>query len=253
MTPEVVFPDLEFQLTNTPVPMHDAAPARGVAQPGSAFGSGPKGRRFKSSRPDRKGAAASRLKVLVVDDDDATCEMLHDALYEFQLTCQSDPRRAAEQLEGGTYHVALLDLHMPQMSGIDLLARIRRFDKDIAVVIITGRPTMESATASIEHQVAAYVKKPIDIARLRATLLRIARDKGILLESPAQMLAAVGKNVRDLRIKRDLSLRQLSRRSGLSPSVLSSIERAAVSASLSSLLRVSAALGVRLRDLFDDL
>jgi len=98
--------------------------------------------------------------------------------------------------------------------------------------------------------VAAYIRKPIDVDLLRGTLTRIARDKGILLGSPELLLATVGKSVRDLRIKRGLSLRQFSRRTGLSPSVLSSIERATVSASLSSLLRVSAALGTRLRDLF---
>jgi len=142
---------------------------------------------------------------------------------------------------------------MPGMSGMDLLARIRRVDSDIAVVIITGHPSVDSATASIEQGVAAYIRKPIDVEGLRRTLMRIAREKGILLDSPELLLATVGKNVRDLRVKRGLSLRQLSRRTGLSPSLLSSIERAAASASLSSLLRVSAALGTRLRDLFGTL
>jgi DNA-binding response OmpR family regulator len=149
--------------------------------------------------------------------------------------------------------VALLDLQMPGMSGMDLLARLRRIDDDVAVVIITGHPSVDSASASIEQGVAAYIRKPIDLALLKATLTRIARDKGILLDNPEVMLATVGKNVRDLRIRRGLSLRQLSRRTGLSPSLLSSIERATASASLSSLLRVSAALGTRMRDLFGSL
>jgi len=193
------------------------------------------------------------MQVLVVDDDVATCEMVRDALDgEFSITCLNDSNRALERIRGGSFHVAILDVRMPGLSGIDLLAQIRRVDRDVAVVIITAHPTVETATASITHQVAAYVQKPIDLEKLRATLMRIASEKGILLESPERMLATVGRNVRSLRLKRRLSMRQMARRAGLSPSLVSSIERATASASLTSLLRVSAALGVRIADLFGE-
>ena len=109
------------------------------------------------------------MNILVVDDDDDMCEYLEDFLTSdgYSVVCVNDPTQALEAMSQSEFHVFILDLMMPKLSGIDLLSQIRRADDDIAVIILTGYPSLESATASIEHEVSAYIRKPFSIDEFR--------------------------------------------------------------------------------------
>lgn len=196
----------------------------------------------------------AQLSLLVVDDDKDVCEYLEDFLVHdgYKVRSINDPTTALEELKNSEYHVVILDLMMPKLNGIDLLSQIRKVDGDVAVVILTGYPSLESATASIEHDVSAYIKKPFSIDEFREVLLRIAKKKGLVLRKEDELHITIGRNIRDLRKTRGLTLKQMSRRTNLSVSLLSQIERAESSASVSSLFKVATALDVKITDLFGD-
>jgi len=194
-----------------------------------------------------------KLSVLVVDDEPDVCEYLRDFLSQegFEVTALSDPTLAVERIRDEVFHLVVLDLMMPKVSGLDLLAQIRAADDDIAVIILTGYPSLETASASIQHEVSAYIHKPGSPAEFREVIARIARRKGLVLRREDELHAAIGRQIRNLRTARGLTLKQMSRRTNLSVSLLSQIERAESSASVSSLFKVATALDVRLTDLFD--
>ena len=125
-------------------------PFRGVAQPGSALGSGPRSRRFKSCRPDYRGGlkrpprlfpfsgslsvawlpgaalrTASKLSVLVVDDDPDILEYLQDFLGAegFEVTTLADPTLAVERIRDEVFHLVVLDLMMPKLSRASICSR----------------------------------------------------------------------------------------------------------------------------------
>jgi DNA-binding NtrC family response regulator len=202
------------------------------------------------------GAAAVRtsakLSVLVVDDDPDILEYLQDFLGAegFDVTTLSDPTLAVERVRDEVFHLVVLDLMMPKVSGMDLLQQIRAVDDDIAVIILTGHPSLDTATASIQHEVSAYIHKPFTPAEFRDVIARIAKKKGLVLRREDELHAAIGRQIRDLRKARGLTLKQMARRTNLSVSLLSQIERAESSASVSSLFKVATALDVRLTDLF---
>jgi DNA-binding NtrC family response regulator len=198
--------------------------------------------------------SVSQLNILVVDDDRDVCEYLEDFLTSdgYGVTCVNDPTKATEALKSSEFHVCILDLMMPKLSGIDLLGQIRKADDDIAVIILTGYPSLETATASIEHDVSAYIRKPFSIDEFREALGRIAKKKGLVLRREDELHMTIGKNIRELRKARGLTLKQMSRRTKLSVSLLSQIERAESSASVSSLFKVATALDVRLVELFGE-
>jgi DNA-binding NtrC family response regulator len=148
------------------------------------------------------------------------------------------------------FHLVVLDLMMPKISGLDLLQQIRSVDDDIAVIILTGYPSLETASASIQHEVSAYIQKPFTPEEFRDVIARIAKKKGLVLRREDELHAAIGRQIRDLRKARGLTLKQMARRTNLSVSLLSQIERAESSASVSSLFKVATALDVRLTDLF---
>jgi DNA-binding NtrC family response regulator len=201
---------------------------------------------------DSTEASVSPLTILVVDDDKDVCEYLQDFLTAdgYSVSCVNDPTTALDALREREYHVAVLDLMMPKLSGIDLLEQIRKVDDDIAIIILTGYPSLETATASIEHEVSAYIRKPFSTDEFRDAIARIAKKKGLVLRREDELHLTIGKNIRELRKGRGLTLKQMSRRTKLSVSLLSQIERAESSASVSSLFKVATALDVKITELF---
>lgn len=193
-----------------------------------------------------------QLSILVVDDDQDVCEYLQDFLTSegFLVTVVNDPTQAMECMRQTEFHVVVLDIMMPKLSGIDLLEQIRHNDDDIAVIILTGYPSLETATSSIEHDVSAYIRKPFTISEFRDAIHRIAKKKGLVLRREDELHATIGRSIRELRKSRGLTLKQMSRRTKLSVSLLSQIERAESSASVSSLFKVATALDVRITELF---
>jgi two-component system, OmpR family, response regulator len=206
-------------------------------------------------KPRLKVKVMSLLNILVVDDDKDVCEYLEDFLINegYGAKTVSDPDLALEELKRGDYHLVVLDLMMPKLSGIELLKQIRRYDDDIAVVILTGYPSLETATASIQHEISAYIKKPFSSDEFREVVGRVAKKKGLALRREDELHKEIGLTIRRLRQARSLTLKQLARRTNLSVSLLSQIERAESSASVSSLFKVATALSVPITELFGGL
>jgi DNA-binding NtrC family response regulator len=197
---------------------------------------------------------AAQLNILVVDDDRDVCEYLEDFLTHegYHVQSLTDPTKAVEEVKQSDYHLLVLDLMMPKLGGIDLLEKIRKVDDDLAVIILTGYPSLETATASIQHEVSAYIKKPFSSDEFRDVIQRIAKKKGLVLRREDELHATIGRNIRELRKARNLTLKQMARRTKLSVSLLSQIERAESSASVSSLFKVATALDVPITELFGD-
>jgi DNA-binding NtrC family response regulator len=195
----------------------------------------------------------AKLSVLVVDDERDILEYINDLLTSegYAATTLDDPRQALDRIREEIFHVVMLDLMMPSMSGLELLAQIREIDDDLPVIILTGHPSYETAQSAINYDVSAYIQKPSSAAEFRDTIARIVKKKGYVTHPDGDVLTLMGRRIRDLRKERQLTLRQLSRRTSLSVSLLSQIERAESAASVSSLVKVAAALNVRIQDLFD--
>jgi len=194
------------------------------------------------------------VRILIVDDDKAICEYMQTLLERdgFQVKALSDPTGVEEEVRHGGYHLIILDLMMPKLDGIEVLRRIRKLDTDIAVVIFTGFPNLESAVASMKLDAVDYIKKPFNVDEFREVISRVMRKKGLARTPEEQLHKVIGDTIRNLRKDKDLTLKQMSRRTGLSVSLLSQIERAESSASISSLYKIAIALESRIQDLFGE-
>jgi two-component system, OmpR family, response regulator len=198
--------------------------------------------------------APQRLRVLVVDDDDAIRELLDELLTRdgFDVTAVADPTQVEEVVRAQRFHLALLDLMMPRQDGIETLRRLRLVDRDLAVIIVTGYPSLDTAVDAMKLEAMDYLRKPFSVEELRAVIERTLRKKGLTRAPEEQLLRAVGDTVRRLRHERGLTLKQLAERAGLSISQISQVERAESSPSVSSLYRLAVALESRVQDLFGD-
>lgn len=196
--------------------------------------------------------ALAQLNILVVDDEREVGDGVAAVLTSEGHAARSlvDPTAALDALRQTDYHVVVVDIMMPQLSGLDLVEKIRDMDGDVAIVVLTGHPSVETAAASIRYDVSAYIRKPVDSTELLEALDRIARKKGMVREREAELHQAIGRAIREYRKARGLTLKQVARRTNLSVSLLSQIERAESSASVSSLYKVAAALDVPINHLF---
>ena len=192
------------------------------------------------------------VKILIVDDDRAICDYMQTLLERdgYQVKTLADPLGVEEEVRSGGYHLIILDLMMPKLDGIEVLKRIRKVDNDIAVVIFTGFPNLESAVASMKLDAVDYIKKPFNVDEFREVLARVMKKKGLARTPEEQLHKIIGDTIRSMRKERELTLKQMSRRTGLSISLLSQIERAESSPSISSLYKIAVALDSKIHDLF---
>ena len=168
----------------------------------------------------------------------------------FAVTALTDPTLVENEVRHGEFHVIILDLMMQKQDGIEVLQRIRGIDKDIAGIILTAHPNLDSAIQSMKLDAVDYIKKPFNVDEFRDVLGRVMRKKGLARPPEAQLHKIIGDTIRGLRKSKELTLKQMSRRTGLSISLLSQIERAESSPSISSLYKIAVALDSRIQDLF---
>lgn len=117
-------------------------------------------------------------KILVIDDESSIRNTLQDILeYEkYEVVLAEDGQDALEQMGNGPYDVILCDVKMPKMDGIELLEKIREQDNDVAIVMISGHGTIDTAVEAIKKGAYDFISKPLDLNRLLITI-RNAMDK----------------------------------------------------------------------------
>ncbi|MGA7416045.1 MAG: sigma-54 dependent transcriptional regulator [Bryobacteraceae bacterium] len=114
--------------------------------------------------------------ILVVDDDAALAETLREFLaregYDVEVG-QTGAEALAIQAANPRISLALVDLIMPLMDGLTLTDELRRRDPDIAVVIMTGYGTIETAVEAIKKGAEDYITKPFDYEAMRKKIARL--------------------------------------------------------------------------------
>ena len=192
------------------------------------------------------------IRTLVVDDDQDSCDLIEKILKKdgYRVTSLTDGRKVEEELRKQEIHLAIVDLKMPEISGLDVLQIIRQHDSDCAVIMMTGYATLDSAVSALRGGVVDYLRKPVREDELLGAVRRALAAKGLSLLPEEELHRNIGASIRDLRKKRTLTLKQLAKRTGLSVSLLSQIERAESSASVTSLYKIAHALKIRLPELF---
>jgi DNA-binding NtrC family response regulator len=195
-----------------------------------------------------------KVRILIVDDDPDVCEYLQKFLSKdgYDVTTVANPAQVLDELKNKPYQIIILDLKMPGMSGEELLRRIRAIDSDICIIIYTGYPTVDSAVDTMKQQVFDYIKKPFNIDDFRAVIRKAIEERGLIITPEARLNQEIGNKIRTLRKKKNLTLKKLANRTGLSVSLISQIELAKTSASVSTLYKIASALGIKIGYFFSD-
>ena len=141
-------------------------------------------------------------KVLVVDDEKLVCESCRSILSEegYQVDMCLSARDSLRRLDGERFDMLVADLRMPDIDGIDLIERAKRKRPELAVVVITGYPSVETAVTTLKLGAAEYVPKPFTPDEL-AERVRSAFEKQ---EGPPERSVPAEKTVTPRIVKRAL-------------------------------------------------
>jgi putative nucleotidyltransferase with HDIG domain len=118
-------------------------------------------------------------RVLIVDDEGGIRVSLGAFLRNdgHEVRLAEDVMTAMGILETFDADVVVSDIIMPGESGVQLLARIRERDPSISVVLLTGDPSVQSASEAVRHGAFDYLTKPVTKAALLAVVTKAARAK----------------------------------------------------------------------------
>lgn len=126
-----------------------------------------------------------KTNILVVEDEGDIRELIRYNLAKegFEVSLAETGERALTQLKNGRPDLILLDLMLPEVSGMEVCRRIRQSDeqRDIPIVMVTARGEEVDIIAGLESGADDYITKPFSpkvlLARIRAVLRRQARDE----------------------------------------------------------------------------
>ena len=110
---------------------------------------------------------AEKPLVLIIDDEYGPRESIAYTLSsEFDVVTADRPSEGIKRVQERSFSVVILDIRMPEMDGIRALEAIRKVDRDVSVVMLTGYGTLQTAQQSMIHGANQYLRKPPDIVEL---------------------------------------------------------------------------------------
>jgi DNA-binding NtrC family response regulator len=149
--------------------------------------------------PERRlsmaASTSSLIRLLAIDDEPESLELIEDALTQpnLEVLTAPSPEEGWDLVRRKHPEIVLLDLMMPRIGGLELLEKIVEFDPGIDVVLLTGHYSTESAVEAIRKGACDYLTKPFSPVLLRERiekLLMDARKRHHALELEGELLEA---------------------------------------------------------------
>jgi DNA-binding response OmpR family regulator len=145
-------------------------------------------------------ATASKGRLLVVDDDprlrSAMGEMIRQEGYSVDEAGTGED--ALELLKRAPFDLMTVDMMMPGMGGVEAIRHARKIQPDLAIIVLTGHPTVESAIASVKADVTDYLLKPYTGEDLVLTISRAMQERK-RQQHRQRLLEMVGEAIDNLR------------------------------------------------------
>ena len=127
----------------------------------------------------------SGMRILVVDDDEIILTSLSEflRLEGYGVETARSFQEASAHLAAGTFQVAIADVSMPEVDGFELLKMTRNRYPDMAVIMITGYGTIESAVEAIKRGAFDYLTKPIIDDEIKLVIERALKQQMLMEEN----------------------------------------------------------------------
>lgn len=140
------------------------------------------------------------LRVLFADDEKSLQEFMRTELPRLghEVTVCPDGRSALKALERGNYDVAILDIRMPGLTGIQVLEQLKQLSPHTEAILLTGHPGLDTAVEALRFGAFDYLTKPCKLAEIEVMLQRVAEKRELTNKNLAlqrRLKAAEGPSV----------------------------------------------------------
>lgn len=111
-------------------------------------------------------------RVLVVDDEPDARELLQAFLTGkgYEVLTASDGEEALQRVKAERPHLIFLDVRMPKMDGLEVLKRVREFDQEVGVIMVTAVREEDIGRQALQLGAFDYITKPLDLKYLEQSL-----------------------------------------------------------------------------------
>jgi DNA-binding NtrC family response regulator len=137
--------------------------------------------------------AHNSLRILFADDEKSLQEVMRAELPRMghELTVCPDGKAAVKALEKTTFDLAILDLKMPGLDGIEVLTQLKQMSPDTEAVMMTGHGSAESAVAALRLGAMDYIYKPCKLTEIEGILQKVLerrqlKHKNLALQTRVQ-------------------------------------------------------------------
>jgi signal transduction histidine kinase len=124
-------------------------------------------------------------KILVVEDEAGSrltlCGILEDAGYE--VTGVEKGTEALEVIKDGNFHVIITDIRLPDVGGMSILELAKEINPDVAVIMMTGYASIETAVNAVNEGAYAYFVKPINMDEMKTAIVNALRQQMLSREN----------------------------------------------------------------------
>jgi DNA-binding NtrC family response regulator len=111
-------------------------------------------------------------EILVIDDEEGIRKLLATILADkdYNVDTAANGEEAIRKANEKVYNIALIDIMLPDMSGIELLTQIKETKPRTRKIIMTGNPSLQNAVEALNKGADAYIMKPLDVEKMLNTI-----------------------------------------------------------------------------------
>jgi DNA-binding NtrC family response regulator len=149
-------------------------------------------------------------RILAVDDDENIRKVIVAILEDEGYTVESvgTAKEAIEKSKRKFYNLALIDIRLPDMEGIELLTKFRETTPRMRKVIVTGYPTLQNAVDAVNKGADAYIVKPFDVKKVLKTIQeQLSKQQNEKEYSQERVAEFIEARVRELDMEKEATHR----------------------------------------------
>jgi two-component sensor histidine kinase/CheY-like chemotaxis protein len=123
--------------------------------------------------------------ILVVDDDHSTCKILSLIFRRkgYDIETAHTGREAIEKSKTRFFNVALLDIKLPDMEGVELLAPLKELHPDMEIIMVTAHASLETAVYALNRGASLYITKPLNMEEVIPTIKEVLEKQRLVMEN----------------------------------------------------------------------
>jgi two-component sensor histidine kinase/CheY-like chemotaxis protein len=157
---------------------------------------------MKEKRKKTRQQLDKRSSILVVDDDQSTRKTLSLIFKRkgYEIETAGTGQEAIERAQTRFFNLALLDIKLPDMEGVELLAPLKGLHPEIEIIMVTAHASLETAISALNRGASLYITKPLNMDEVLSTIKEVLEKQRLAM-----------KNKRLLKeLKRELAERKLA-------------------------------------------